>query len=244
MNNVMKKMIDSRWMLVISLSFIICHLSFVPARAQTDRQYVRQGNKFFQKGDYEHAEVSYSKAIEKNDRNPQAHYNLGNALMAQQKDSAAIEQFQKSRQLETNPLRKAQSYHNIGVMCQQHKMYGEAIESYKQALRLNPNDDATRYNLVLCKHLKKKQDEQQQNQDQQKQDQKQDEQKQDQQKKDEQKKQDQQKQDQKQQEQKPQMSKENAEQLLNAAMQQEKQTQERMKEAQRQNQRRQNEKNW
>ena len=215
----MKKMIDSRWMLVISLSFIICHLSFVPARAQTDRQYVRQGNKFFQKGDYEHAEVSYSKAIEKNDRNPQAHYNLGNALMAQQKDSAAIEQFQKSGQLETNPLRKAQSYHNIGVMCQQHKMYGEAIESYKQALRLNPNDDATRYNLVLCKHLKKKQDEQQQNQDQQKQ-------------------------DQKQQEQKPQMSKENAEQLLNAAMQQEKQTQERMKEAQRQNQRRQNEKNW
>ena len=40
------------------------------------------------------------------------------------------------------------------------------------------------------------------------------------------------------------MSKENAEQLLNAAMQQEKQTQKRMKEAQKQGQRRQNDKNW
>ena len=211
------------------------------AQAQTDRQYIRQGNRLFQKGDYERAEVAYSKAVEQNDKNPQAHYNLGLALMAQKKDSAAIEQYQKAGQLETNPLRKARSYHNMGVVCQQHQMYGEAIESYKQALRLNPNDDETRYNLILCKHQKQKQDQNQQNQNQQ---QKQDQQKQDQnqqkQDQDKQQKQDQQKQ----QEQKPQMSKENAEQLLNAAMQQEKQTQKRMNEAQKQPQRRQNEKNW
>ena len=40
------------------------------------------------------------------------------------------------------------------------------------------------------------------------------------------------------------MSKENAEQLLNAAMQEEKQTQERMKKAQQKAQRRSLEKNW
>ena len=40
------------------------------------------------------------------------------------------------------------------------------------------------------------------------------------------------------------MSKENAEQLLNAAMQQEKQTQDRMKKAQQQPRRRQLQKNW
>ncbi len=214
----------------------------VGAQAQTsDRQYVREGNKLFMKGDYERAEVAYSKAIEQNDKNPQAHYNLGNALMAQKKDSAAVEQFQKASQLETNPLRKARSFHNMGVVCQQHQMYGEAIENYKQALRLNPNDDETRYNLVLCQHQKQKQDQNKQNQNQQ---QKQDQQKQDKQKQDQQKQdKDKQKQDQQQQQQ-PQMSKENAEQLLNAAMQQEKQTQKRMKEAQKQPQRRQNEKNW
>ena len=213
----------------------------VAAQAQTDRQYVRQGNKLFQKGDFEHAEVAYAKAIEKNEKNPQAHYNLGNALMAQRKDSAAVVQFQAAGQLETNPLRKSQAYHNIGVVCQQNKLYGDAIEAYKQALRLNPNDDETRYNLALCKHEKQKQDQNQQNQNQNQQN-KDDQQKKDNQDKQEQKQQDQDKQ--KQQEQKPQMSKENAEQLLNAAMQQEKQTQKRMKEAEKQGERRQVEKNW
>ena len=155
-----------RWLTVITLSFIICHLSFSPVGAQTtDRQYIRQGNKLFRSGDYANAEVSYRKAIEKNPKNPQAVFNLGNALMAQKKDSAAVMQFDSATKLETNPLRKAKAYHNVGVICQSHKMYGEAIEAYKSALRLNPADDETRYNLVLCKHQQKKQQQnQQQNQ--------------------------------------------------------------------------------
>ena len=209
--------------------------------AQTDRQYIRQGNKQFNAGDYANAEVSYRKAVEKNPKNPQAAYNLGNALLAQKKDSAAIEQFQNASKLETNPLRKYQSFHNMGVICQSHKMYGEAIEAYKNALRLNPADDETRYNLILCKHQKQKQDQNQQNQQQNKQDQKQDDKK-DQQKQDQNKDKD--KQDKKPEERKPQMSKDNAEQLLNAAMQQEKQTQDRLKKAQQQPQRRNILKNW
>ena len=205
--------------------------------AQTDRQYLRQGNKQFNAGDYANAEVSYRKALEKNPRNPQAIYNLGNALMAQKKDSASIEQFQNAAKLETNPLRKYQSFHNIGVICQSHKMYGEAIEAYKSALRLNPDDDETRYNLVLCKHQKQKQDKNKQDQQQNKNDQKNDDQK-------EQQQQDQKKQDKQQEKPKPQMSKDNAEQLLNAAMQQEKQTQDRLKKAQQQPQRRNILKNW
>ena len=216
------------------------YLSPLTSMAQTDRQYIRQGNKQFSAGDYPNAEVSYRKAVEKNPKNPQAVYNLGNALLAQKKDSAAIEQFQSAAKLETNPLRKYQSFHNIGVICQGHKMYGEAIEAYKNALRLNPADDETRYNLVLCQHQKQKQDQNKQDQQQNKNDQNKDDKK-DQQKQDQKKDQD--KKD-KPQEQKPQMSKENAEQLLNAAMQQEKQTQDRMKKAQQQPQRRNILKNW
>ena len=211
----------------------------VCASAQTDRQYIRQGNKQFNAGDFANAEVSYRKAIEKNPKNPQAVYNLGNALMAQQKDSAAVEQFENAAKLETNPLRKYRSFHNLGVICQTHKMYGEAIEAYKNALRLNPNDDETRYNLVLCKHQKQQQDQNKQNQDQkdnQKKDDKQEQQKQDQEKD--------KKNQQKQEQPKPQMSKENAEQLLNAAIQNEKQTQDRLKKAQQQPQRRNIQKNW
>ena len=230
---------QARLLLFMFVSLAFC-LSPLTSSAQTDRQYIRQGNKQFQGGDFANAEVSYRKALEKNDRNTQALYNLGNALMMQKKDSAAVEEFEKAGKLETNPLRKSQSYHNIGVICQSHQMFGEAIEAYKQSLRLNPNDDETRYNLALCKRQQKLQQQNQQQQqnknDQQKQDKK-DEQKQDQQKQDKDKQQPPK-------EQKPQMSKENAEQLLNAAMQQEKQTQERMKKAQQQPQKRNIQKNW
>ena len=235
-----RKEIQARLILLAVISLSSC-FSPLTSTAQTDRQYIRQGNKLFRSGDYPNAEVSYRKAIEKNPRNPQAVFNLGNALMAQKKDSAAVVQFENASKLETNPLRKAKAYHNMGVVCQSHKMYGEAIEAYKNALRLNPEDNETRYNLVLCKHQQQKQQQkQQQNQqgnDDKKQDNKKDQQKQDQQKD--------QQDDKKQQEQsKPQMSKENAEQLLNAAIQNEKQTQDKLQKAQQQPQRRTIQKNW
>lgn len=212
-------------------------------QAQGDRLLVRQGNKQFRAGNYAEAEVSYRKAVEKNPRNAQAHYNLGNALLGQRKDSAAVVQFENAAKQETNAMRKAQSYHNIGVICQGQKQYAQAIEAYKEALRNNPTDDETRYNLELCKRQQKQQQNQQNQQNKDNKDNKD--------KKDQKDKQDQQKQQDKkeqkqdqQQQQKQQMSRENAEQMLNAAIQEEKQTQERMKKAQQQPNRRRLEKNW
>ena len=221
------------------LATVVCLLLTVTAvMAQGDRQLVRQGNKQFRAGNSKEAEVSYRKAVEKNSRNPQANYNLGNALMQQQKDSAAVAQFETAAKLETNPIRRAQAYHNMGVVCQGKRMYGEAIEAYKEALRNNPTDDETRYNLTLCKRQQKQQQDRQKQQQDKNQQNKQD-------KQQEQQKQQQQKQQQKKQEQQQQqMSRENAEQMLNAAMQEEKQTQQRMKKAQQQPNRRQLEKNW
>ena len=240
---VRSKMLMILFFLLTPISYLFfpdsCLLT--PVSAQTDRQYIRQGNKLFRSGDYPNAEVSYRKAIEKNPKNPQAVFNLGNALMAQKKDSAAVMQFDSATKLETNPLRKAKAYHNVGVICQSHKMYGEAIEAYKSALRLNPADDETRYNLVLCKHQQKKQQQNQQQNQQGNNDQKQDDKK-DQQNKDQQK--DKQENKKQQEQPKPQMSKENAEQLLNAAIQNEKQTQDKLNKAQQQPQRRTTLKNW
>jgi len=240
--------------LAMLLVFFLASLcSPLTSLAQSDRQLVRQGNRQFRKGNAADAEVSYRKAVEKNPRNPQANYNLGNALLMQQKDSSAVTQFAEAAKMESNSMRKAMSYHNMGVVLQNKRRYGEAIEAYKEALRCNPADDETRYNLALCKKQKQQQD-QNQNQNQNNQNNKdnkdnKDKQQQDQQQKQNQQKQDQQKQDQQkqqqqQQQQDQQMSRENAEQLLNAAMQEEKQTQERMKKAMQQPNRRRLEKNW
>lgn len=116
----------------------------------------------------------------------------------------------------------------MGVILQPSKQYPQCIEAYKQSLRNNPHDDETRYNLALAQKMLKDQ-QQQQNQDkqqEQKQDQKQDDQKdQNKDQNEDQKKQPQQNQQQN----KNEMSKENAEQLLNAVMQDEKNVQDKVK---------------
>lgn len=212
----------------------------VTAQAQTDRQCIRLGNRLYHQKQWAQAEVEYRKALSKNAENPQALYNLGCALMMQQKDSVAIIQYQKAAQVETNKLRRSRANHNIGVICQNHRMYGEAIKAYQQSLRDNPKDDETRYNLALCKQQNKQNQQQnQQNKDQNK-DKNHDKQKQD-------KKQNENKdknKEQQQQDQNEQMSKDNAEQLLNAAIQNEKATQQRMKKAMQQPRRRNVQKNW
>lgn len=223
----------------IILSFICVFVTNV-ANAQTDRQFIRQGNRLYHEQKFDKAEVEYRKALSKNGQNSQAFYNLGCALMQQQKDSAAIIQYQNAGKLETSKIRKAKIYHNIGTICQGHQMYGEAIKAYEESLRNNPDDNETRYNLALCKRLQKKQkqqgggknNKQNKNKDKNKKD------------KNKQQNDKQKKQDQKQQQPQEKMSKENAEQLLNAAVQEEKSTQERLKKAMQQPKRRQLQKNW
>ena len=214
-------------------------ITAIPSQAQDDRSSIREGNRLFRSGKHADSEVSYRKAMEKNPRNPQAAYNLGNALFAQKKDSAAVVAYQSGVQLETSAIRKAMGYHNMGVVCQSHKMFAEAIEAYKNALRLNPKDDEARYNLELCKKQQKKQQDKK-NQD--KQDQKKDKIGKDEKKEQDKKDQKQDKQKEKQDKQK--MSKDNAEQLLNAAIQQEKNTQKRMKDKMQQPRSRKLDKNW
>ena len=219
-------------------SLLLLTLGFTSMFAQSDRQFIRSVNKLFRAQNYAKAEAEYRKAIAQNAQNPQALYNLGCALMMQQKDSTAIVQYENAGKIETSKSRKAKVYHNIGVICQTHQMYGEAIEAYKESLRNNPQDNETRYNLALCKRLQKQQkkDNEQKKKD--------DKKGKDKEKKDNQ--QQKQKDNQQKQQNKPKdrMSKENAEQLLNAAMQQEKATQQRMKKAEQQPRSRKLKRNW
>ena len=151
-------------MLRNTLLLIMLLLAFQDATAQTDRKLIRQGNSQFRNQHYEEAEATYRKASAANAQNPEAQYNLGCALMAQQKDSMAMKCFQNSAQLHTDKQRKAQAYHNMGVILQQKKQFGEAAEAYKAALRNNPKDNETRYNLALCLKQMKNQPKQNQNQ--------------------------------------------------------------------------------
>ena len=230
---------------VFFVSLFFAFIFSLPAFSQKQvRQELRKGNKEYNKGKYTEAEINYRKALATNARSSEAAYNLGNTLYKQSKFPEAEQQYKAALSQEKDKEMAAANFHNIGNISMNTKEYQKSVDAYKQSLRLNPDDDETRYNLALAQKLLENQ-QQQQNQDKNKN-------KQDQ-KKDQQQKQDQQKQDQKQnqqqqqqqQQQQNQMQKENADQILNAMMQNEKDTQEKVKAEQvkQQNQRK-TDKNW
>ena len=202
------------------------------AQQKTDRDYLRSGNKLYNDSLFIKAEVDYRKALEINPKSTDAMFNLGNALLMQQKAKEAMEQYESVSKIEKDKEKLAQIYHNMGVILQSSKQLPQCIEAYKESLRNNPKDDETRYNLALAQKQLKDQQQDQQNQDQQQQQQEQKEDKQEQnkdQQEQEQKDQQQQQNQQQQQQNKNEMSKENAQQLLNAVMQDEKNVQDKVK---------------
>ena len=148
------------------LALCLClTVSLLWAQKKTDRDYLRSGNRLYRDSMYTKAEVDYRKAIEANSRFPQAHFNLGNALLRQQKPKEAMQAYEQAVKVETNKGRLASIYHNMGVILQSQKQFGPAIECYKNALRRNPADNESRYNLVLCQHQLKNNPQQDQQND-------------------------------------------------------------------------------
>lgn len=208
----------------------------VGASAQKSyREHLRSGNKLYADSLYDKAEVEYRKAVEIDPNGSEALYNLGNALLRQEKAQEAMDQFTMAAKRATDKKNLAEVHHNMGVICQASKDYANAVEYYKQALRENPTDHETRYNLaVAMKQLQNQQQQQQneqqnENKEQEKQEQEQQQNQQQQQEEQQQQEQQQQEKEQQAQENEDEMSKENAEQLLESAMQDEKEVQEKVK---------------
>jgi tetratricopeptide (TPR) repeat protein len=202
------------------------------ARSQTVRSHVQEGNKVYEKGKYNDAEVSYKKALEKNPKSHAAQFDLGDALYKQQRYDEAMRQFGVAATASKEAEHKAASYYNIGNSLFQSNKLPESIEAYKRALAMNPNDEDTRYNLQLALNRMKQQQQnknkQKDKKDQQNQDQNQDQkqQQQQQQQQNQQQQNQQAKQDQTRQTQmKNQMPKDEADRILEALRNSEKQVQ-------------------
>lgn len=210
------------------------------AFSQTDRDYLRRGNRYMRDSIYDKAQVEYQKAIERDNTNPISHYNLANALLYQNKAEDAMKEYETAARLEKDKIRLSQIYHNMGVVLQAAKQFDKAVACYRNSLRNDPTNNETRYNYALSLYQLKKNPPSQDNQDQQKDDQGKDEKKE----KEQQQQQQEKKDEQQQQQQQEQMSRENAEQMLNAAMQDEKATQEKIQRAQQQHQQKRLQKQW
>tara|TARA_B100001741_G_scaffold152121_1_gene125697 strand:- start:26537 stop:27217 length:681 start_codon:yes stop_codon:yes gene_type:complete len=203
---------------------IILVFSCVSSFSQNKIELLNKGNEYYQKEEYENAEYYYKQALEKDNTYFKGNLNTGHSLfkqavyLIQNQDTTATVKLEESEQfynnsvnLSKNKNEKAESHYNAGNSQLLSGKIEESIESYKNSLRLVPENIQAKHNLALAQSIKNKQDQKQEQQEQQEQQKQQEE--------------DKQKQEQ-QSDNKEDLSKEEIEQILNALEREEKEVQE------------------
>ncbi|MEE0804424.1 MAG: tetratricopeptide repeat protein [Prevotellamassilia sp.] len=127
---------------------------------------MQKGNRAFENKDYSKAELNYLNVLKAHPSSAEALFNLGNTQLGKNNAQAALDYFEKAKQSSADTTLTAMALHNQGYVYQASAMSSTkederqqqlrtAIDHYKQALRLNPADNNTRYNLALCQKLLK-----------------------------------------------------------------------------------------
>ena len=120
------------------------------------QEFLSDASLALQKDEFPNAEANYRKAIALNPANETGKYNLGTAYYGKSKNAEALTRFKQAASVATDKLQKHRAFHNLGNTFMNEKKYTEAVEAYKNALRNNPTDDESRYNLALAKDMLEK----------------------------------------------------------------------------------------
>ena len=120
-----------------------------------------EANKELSENEFIQAEADYRRAISKSDENVIAPYNLGTAYYKKESLEEAFGRFKQAGELAEAKPEKHKAFHNMGNVFMKNEEYSKAVEAYKEALRNDPTDEETRYNLALAKALAEKQKNQQ-----------------------------------------------------------------------------------
>ena len=147
----------------------LCFIALGEINAQSE-DYAKYYNKAnsLSESDFEKAEKNYRVAINDSLSDLKATFNLSNEYYTEGYFDDAISRQLEAIKLAKNKIEKHKAFHNLGNSFMKKEMCSEAVSAYKSALRNNPNDDETRYNLALAKQCE---DEQSKNDDDQKDDQ-------------------------------------------------------------------------
>lgn len=127
------------------------------AFTQNATESLVKGNQLYQQSQFDQAEAQYRKALEYEPDNEKAKYNLANTLQKQNKYDEAAKLLENLAGSSKDNSLKSAAYYNQGVAYTKMKNLDASIESYKKALRLNPNDKEARENLEKALLQKKNQ---------------------------------------------------------------------------------------
>ena len=156
---------------IVVLIFLM--FSVIPVIAQEDQSLIIEGNQLYKNRQYDKAADNYQKAAVKNEKDSKAKYNLGNALYRSKKNEAAQKAYDQAAEDAKDGGIKSRALYNKGVVYSNEKKLLESIGAYKEALKVNSEDNEARENLQKALNELKKQ-QPPPKQDQKKQDQKND----------------------------------------------------------------------
>lgn len=128
------------------------------------KSLLREGNKLFKEEKFNDAEIKYRKAQEI-EYGFKSTFNLGDALYKQGNYEEATQKFKELSSQNLDKQTLAAVNHNLGNSQFMAGKYEESLNAYKNALKLNPKDNDTRYNLELARRMLKMQEENKQNQE-------------------------------------------------------------------------------
>lgn len=95
------------------------------------------------------AKIRQAKAIDKD--NSDISYNFGNLYIENNEFESARLRLIESIESTDDKSLKHKSYHNLGNVLMEEEQYQMAVDAYKNALRNDPTDEETRYNLAYAK---------------------------------------------------------------------------------------------
>lgn len=134
------------------------------AQSENYAKFYNKGNKFIE-NNFEEAEKNFRVAIDDSLSDLRATFNLSNKYYSEGLYDEAISRQIESTKLAKNKSEKHKAFHNLGNSLMKKDMCSEAVLAYKNALRNNPSDDETRYNLALAKKCEEEQRNDDQNKD-------------------------------------------------------------------------------
>ncbi len=121
--------------------------------------YIADANDLALADDFVEAEMEYRKALSVQPKQVVGAYNLGHQYYNKGDFEEALYRNQQALKNATTKTQKHSAFHNIGNILMQKKKCKEAVEAFKNALRNNPADNETRYNLGLAKECAKNEQE-------------------------------------------------------------------------------------
>lgn len=156
------KVPHKRWFRINNVRLIFFLLASFYGSAQDEAQlsmsnnYIFEGNSIVD-DDFIEAEKKYRLGVSAKQNNVVGSYNLGNAYYRSELYDEAMLRHLEAIKNSVSKLEKHNAYHNIGNTLMQQRRCQEAVSAYKDALRNNPTDNETRYNLALAQECAKEQ---------------------------------------------------------------------------------------